>query len=183
MWKKLATFNIIAMFAPLCLSTSQTPPLWKQHWLASKVRSDDIRGLYIVFCIPKNLLPGKTAHINQLQAGKCWRFLFCKKKIEWNRKWHHFGFHLCNWDLKKPFSAKFDCFTVWWLCAPPYCFHAHMQSKDPPLSLHNEWPILSGRGIGCCLTEFYGLYSGKNNSLRIEVTDRDAKYTQTVWRS
>ena len=61
----MATFNIIA----LCLSTSKTPPLWKQHGLASKVGSDNIRGLFIVFLIPRNPLPLENG-TNQSITGR-----------------------------------------------------------------------------------------------------------------
>ena len=44
--------------------------------LTSETGSDDIFDFTIVFCIPRNPLPEKTARINQLQAGKCCHFLF-----------------------------------------------------------------------------------------------------------
>ena len=142
----------------------QNPSPVKTAWIGQQSRNWRHSGLIHSVPHPKkpSSLGKRHESINYRQENAGASDL-ASKKTEWNRMWHHFGLHLCNWDLKKPFSAKFDCFSVWWLCAPPYCFHAHMQSKDPPLSLHNEWPILKGRGIGCCLAEFYGLYSGKNN--------------------
>ena len=63
--------------------------MWNQHksinyrkvnagtsCFASKAGSDLILSFFIVFVIPRNPLPEKTARINQLQAGKCWHFLF-----------------------------------------------------------------------------------------------------------
>ena len=43
----------------------------------------------IVFIIPRNPFPEKTAQINQLRTGKCWHFLFGEQ----NRKWRHLGLH------------------------------------------------------------------------------------------
>ena len=63
--------------------------MWNQHksinhWqenastscLANKTGSDIILSFVIVFVIPRNPLPEKTAQINQLRTGKYWHFLF-----------------------------------------------------------------------------------------------------------
>ena len=50
--------------------------------LRSKTGSNDILGFTVVFRIPRNSLPVRTAQINQLKAGKCFHFLF----REQNRK-------------------------------------------------------------------------------------------------
>ena len=50
--------------------------------LGSKTGSDAIFNFTIAFRIQKNLLPEKTARINQLQAGKRWHFLFGEWKQE-----------------------------------------------------------------------------------------------------
>ena len=94
-------------------SFRHTPILRKQHksinygqenagtsCLASKTGSDDIFDFTIVIGIPNYPLPEKTARIDQLQAGKCWHFLFGEQ----NRKWSHFELHHCVQHPYKPLS-------------------------------------------------------------------------------
>ena len=88
-------------------------PVW-----GTKTGSDAILNFTIAFRIHRNLLPEKTAQINQLQAVKRWHFLF----DEQNRKWCHFKLHHCVPHPEKPSfreNGTNQSFTGWKLRALP----------------------------------------------------------------
>ena len=115
----------------------------------SKTGGYAIFNFTIAFRIQRNLLPEKTARINQLQAGKRWHFLFGEQ----NRKQRHFwlGHGVPHPEKPSPWEIggnqsitgrKMQALPVW---------RAKQEVKlfwtSPTCSASLETPILKKNGI------------------------------------
>ena len=88
----------------------------------SKTGSDDIFDFTIVFRIPRNPHPVKTAWINQLRVGKCCHFLFLARSNFWRFcpvphlpwKWTHFYKDTNFCMVYNNSSNRWSCHEIRW---------------------------------------------------------------------